>query len=124
MMLPKRKLDKLGVSHRHSRKQEARIAVSVGGKTVVGSGAGREKGDVRKRGIVRIEAKTTQRKSFSVTRKLIEKIEDEATGCGELPAIAIDFIDENGAVEKSAYVIPSYALEDLIRQLDEHAPST
>ena len=116
MSLPPSRKTRMSRSHEHSPKQEARIAKSVRGRPVAGSGAGWEKGDVRKEGFVRIEAKTTLKKSFAVSRKLIEKIEDEATGCAEMPAIALDFLNPDGTVDKAVYIVPAYALEEIIRR--------
>lgn len=116
MALPPRKEDRArSVAARHAPKMERRIAQTVEGRLVKGSGCGWEKGDARKTGICRIEAKATERKSFSVTREMVEKIESAALGAGELPAIAIDFVDSRGNVTHSCYVVPKYAVEDLLR---------
>ena len=100
------------VSHIRAPKQEAELAKRLEGHKVPGSGAGSQKGDVKKAfGIFRVEAKTTKNKSFSVSRKMIEKIEEAALTTNELPVIIIEFIDEYGNPEKEIAVLPTYALE-------------
>lgn len=100
-----------GVSHRRSKLQEREIAERVQGKITPGSGNQREKGDVRVKGILRIECKTTQCKSFSITRDMISKIEDAALPHGEIPAIVVEFIDADGNPLKEVAVVPTYVLE-------------
>jgi hypothetical protein len=70
-----------------------------------------EKGDVRIPNVMRIEAKTTKHKSFSVTMEMIEKIEDAALPATEIPAIVIEFHDGTGRKLKEVAVVPVYALE-------------
>ena len=48
---------------------------------------------------MRIEAKTTKNKSFSVTRDMIRKIEDAALTNNEIPVMVIEFINEQGKPE-------------------------
>lgn len=115
MLLPKRKKDSfLSPSHEYAPKQEVEIARRVGGNIVLGSGCGYEKGDVQLKGIARIEAKCTKNKSFSITRKLVEKIEGEALQSGEIPAFQIDFLTD-GKAEHQIAVIPVWALELLLQ---------
>lgn len=98
--------------YKRSLKQEEELAARGRTRRVVASGAGPEKGDVKKyAGVWRIEAKTTSRKSFSVTRDMISKIEDAALPHGEMPAIVIEFLDKNGKPECEVCVVPSYALD-------------
>jgi len=104
-----------GVSHRYSKVQEKRLAIRVNGRGVHRSGAGDEKGDVRVRGVLRIEAKTTKNKSFSVTREMIEKIEMAAATTGELPFLVIEFIDDTGRSLKEVAVCPTWVI-DSVRQ--------
>lgn len=75
---------------------EKKLAKAVGGYRTSGSGNKREKGDVRLRGVVRIEHKATQNKSFSVTREMLQKIELAARGCDEIPILVVEFLDERG----------------------------
>lgn len=101
-------------SHRRAPKQEKELARRLGGRTTVASGSKVEKGDVRLRGVVRIEAKTTKNKSFSVTRDMVRKIEEAAVSCDELPVIVIEFNDGNGKREMELAVMPMYALASLL----------
>jgi Holliday junction resolvase len=110
------KADRLrSASHVRSKSQEPEIAKRLGGRTVKGSGSGDEKGDVRVDKIVRIEAKTTKNKSFSVTRDMVAKIENAALGAGELPAIIIEFNDDGKKVAELA-VVPLWALETIAKK--------
>jgi hypothetical protein len=94
-------------AHVRSRSQESETAKRVNGKLTKASGAQAEKGDVRLKGFVRIEAKTTAHSSFSVTKEMVEKIENAAAGAGEIPVIVIEL--ELGAVKVA--VMPDWALE-------------
>lgn len=96
-----------------SAKQEKELAVRGRGKEVYRSGAGGfSKADVQEyNGIYTVEAKTTQRKSFSVTRDMITKIENAATARDELPAIIVEFLDEEGKPTHEVAVVPTYALD-------------
>lgn len=104
-------------SHRRAPKMEKQLARRTGGKLVPGSGSGYQKGDVRVKGVARIEAKTTKNKSFSVTRKMIGKIEEAALPNGELPVMVVEFIDEVGNPEMEVVVTPSYVIDELIGRL-------
>lgn len=108
LAVPKRQ--RVGVSHHRSRSQEKELAYRVGGKTTPASGALDVKGDVRVKGVMRIEAKTTQHKSFSLTREMLRKIEDAGLASGELPAMEIEFHDKGKPVYRVA-VVPVYVLE-------------
>ena len=104
-------------SHRRAPKQEKELSKRLKGHLVPGSGSGPQKGDVRVRGVVRVEAKTTKNKSFSVTRKMIDTITDAGIGHGELPAMVIEFLDGDGHPETEVAVIPMWALEMLINRV-------
>ncbi len=102
-------------SHRRAPKMEKELAARGNCYTVPGSGAGHQKGDVKKyRGVLRIEAKTTKNKSFSVTRAMIRKIEDAALTNNELPAIVVEFLGPIGKPEVEVAVVPLYVLDHLI----------
>lgn len=101
-------------AYRHSKKQEKSLASRLKGSLVPGSGSGLVKGDVRVQGVIRVEAKATSYRSFSVTLDMIDKIESAAASGGELPVIAIDFIGEDGKVIKQVCVCPSYVLDALV----------
>lgn len=110
--LPKRMLGQ-HASVKRSKVQEAETAKRIGGAVTRASGAGAfEKGDVRVKGLVRVEAKTTKRASYSVTPELIEKIEAQALQAGELPAALIEIGNEGNA--KACYVMPVWAVEMLL----------
>lgn len=102
------------LSHKRSPKQEKALAKRGQGRVTPASGASYQKGDVKKyNGILRIEAKTTKAKSFSVTREMVKKIEDAALPNGELPAIVVEFLGETGKPEMEVLVVPSYVLDDI-----------
>lgn len=101
-------------SYRRSRKQEKELATRLGGSKTLASGSKGEKGDVRVRGVLRIEAKTTKHKSFSVTLDMIRQIEDAALASDEIPCIVIEFNDGAGKRVKEVAVVPTYVLDDLV----------
>lgn len=112
LVLPKR-LRGQHQSVKRSKKQESEIAARTGGSVTKGSGSGDfEKGDVRVKGVVRIEAKTTQAASFRVTEEIIEKITSQALQAGEIPAMEIE-INNTGKKQRVA-VIPTWALDILV----------
>lgn len=119
---PKR-LQQIGATpaHDRSRKQEKEVARRIGGNTTLASGALAEKGDVRLKGVARIECKTTMNKSFSVTREMVEKIENAALSAGELPALVIEFLSPKGGVQSSVAVVPVWVLTDLINTVKDKA---
>lgn len=100
--------------HRRARQMEEELAKETGGKLTPGSGNGNVKGDIQNAyGCIRIEAKTTKNKSFSVTRDMVRKIEDAALPNGELPAIVVEFMDIEGKPEMSIAVVPTYLLQGI-----------
>lgn len=103
----------LSNSHRRSKKQEKEIAKKIGGVLTPASGAGTIKGDVRLKGVCRIEAKTTKNKSFSVTLDMIQKIEDAAVGAAELPVLIVEFTDGHGRKLAEVAVCPTYVLDSI-----------
>jgi hypothetical protein len=103
------------VAQGHAPRQEKALAERVNGKTIPASGALDEKGDVRIAGFLRIEAKCTARKSFSITQDMLSKIENAAIGEGEIPMIVVDFLTDTGAVKNTVCVVPDYVL-DLLRR--------
>lgn len=114
--VPKRLGSHLSASHRRSPVQEQETADRLGGRVTKASGSGLfEKGDVRVKGLARVECKTTKNSSFSVTDKIIDKIENQALAAGEIPVIEIDI--RNG--ERGVYVLPKWALEGLIREAQQ-----
>jgi hypothetical protein len=117
-MFPKSPSGTQCVAKNRSRQQEKSIAIRLGGKTTKASGSKSEKGDVRLRKILRLEAKTTTKKSFSITQEMLDKIEDTAISSGEMPVIEIEFIDDTGKPLRSVCVVPTYVL-DMIKYAGE-----
>jgi hypothetical protein len=79
------------MSNRRSTKQEAQIAKDVGGKRQTASGAlPYDKLDVLSQEFL-IEAKYTDRASYSVNKKQMAMYEMEARKVGRLPALVVDF---------------------------------
>jgi hypothetical protein len=93
-----------------SKPQEEELACLFGGRVTKGSGNKNEKGDVRVSRFIRIEAKCTSNKSFSITREMIKKIEDAALGGGEVPTIIVEFLGPNGAPQTSVAIVPLWAI--------------
>ncbi len=101
-----------------SRKHEKETAKRLKGRQIVGSGCGPKKGDVYKKGVARIECKTTQNKSFSVTKEMVEKITSAAVASDELPVILVEFLDKNAKREMEVAVVP---FDQLLLLLNEKA---
>lgn len=105
----------VALAARRSPKQEKELAARMGGQRTPQSGAGMIKGDVKCRGVARIEAKATQKASFSITQAMLKKIEDQAMAAGEVPAIVVEFLNAAGKPKGSVAVIPVWALEMLLK---------
>lgn len=99
-------------SHVRANKQEKEIAKRLNGKCTPASGAGSVKGDVRVKGLVRVEAKTTKNKSFPVTLALVHKIEQAALEGNEIPVLVVGFNDEFGNPLGEVCVIPVWVLNE------------
>jgi hypothetical protein len=110
---------KQSVAYRKSPSLEKKLAKRAGGYVTVGSGNKNEKGDVRKRGIARLEHKATQKKSFSITRDMLDKITNAAIGHDEVPAVIVEFLDDKGSTTYEVAVIPT---QDLLDLLDDGTP--
>lgn len=112
---------KLNASQRRSKRQEEEAATRLGGRVTKQSGGGIfEKGDVRVTGLLRLEAKTTKHKSFSVTEAMIAKIETQSMTCGEVPVMEIEI----GGGTSRVYVVPTWALDGLITELKGYRDGT
>lgn len=98
-------------SHVRSKRQEKELAKRTKGRVTPGSGNGSVKGDVRVKGLMRIEAKTTKHRSFSVSLDMVEKLENAALPDGELPVLVIEFNNGKGKKIKELLVVPSYVLD-------------
>jgi hypothetical protein len=118
LRLPKRK--NISASHHRAPKQEKEAARRLGGRLTAGSGNQTEKGDVRVKGKLRLECKTTKHSSFSITLAMAKKIEDAALLSGEAPGFEIELTDPKGKRMKVA-VVPSYILDMLALDV-ERAP--
>lgn len=103
----------LSNSHKRAKKQEKSWASRTGGKLTPASGARDVKGDVRVKGVLRLENKTTQNKSFSVTLDMVRKIEAAAASGGEVPAIVVEFNDGFGKPICEVAIVPTYVLDDI-----------
>lgn len=111
---------KLNASQRRSKDQERELAALLGGRVTKASGAGDfEKGDVRVKGVLRVEAKTTKHRSFSVTSEMLDKIEQQAVVAGELPVMHIEI--EGGA--RAVFVMPQWAFEQLLAAGTQRTPT-
>ncbi len=115
-VLPTPKRLRIGPSHRRSKAQERESAERFGGHVTRGSGSGREKADVRVRGIVRIESKTTKHRSFSVTTAMIDKLEAGTFGSGEVPVIEVEL--ELG--RRRVFVVPDWAMDQMVDAIKQH----
>jgi hypothetical protein len=96
-------------NQRKGRAHEAASVKTLGGRAVRGSGAGREKGDVRRVNVYRLECKTTKNRSYSLTREMIEKVEASVpAGSSEIPFMEIR-VDDQSAMPKTCFVFPAWA---------------
>lgn len=78
-----------------SRRQERRLAKTLDGKPTAASGAfWSHKGDVRSEDFL-VEAKTTEKASYSLKKEIWEKIRREALLDGRMPVLAIQIQDRN-----------------------------
>ena len=78
---------------RHSVRQERNLAVELNGKVTSGSGNKQDKADVKIPKLARIEAKATEKKSFSVTREMVDKLR-KAKQTDEIPFLQIDLLGD------------------------------
>lgn len=111
-VLPKR-LQGQTPSHARAKQQEKETALRFGGRVTKASGALNEKGDVRVKGVTRIENKTTKHDSFSVSVELVEKLENSVAGSDEVPIMQVEL--RGGSVK--FVVIPDLYLDDIIQAL-------
>ena len=111
LRIPKDRQGALTPSHSRAKEQELEAAQRF---LVKGSGNGDTKGDVRLKRIVRLECKTTKRKSYAITRELVEKIEASALATGEAPAFEIEFCTPQGKKIMSCLVMPTWVLSEYI----------
>ena len=114
--LPKRLREAVSSSHKRAPKQEKETAKRIGGSLTKGSGNQYEKGDVRVRGVARVENKTTKHASFSVTVEHLDKLDRAVLGTKEIPFMAIELM--GGA--RSFVVIPDIYFEDVIEAIRKY----
>jgi hypothetical protein len=100
-------------SHARAKVQEKETANRTGGQTTARSGAGLIKGDVRIKGVARIENKTTKYKSYSVTTEIVDKLLNAVAGSNEIPMMQIEI---NGGTHKFL-ILPDLYLEDIIEAI-------
>lgn len=78
-----------------SQKQERSFAKKIGGRSVPASGAfWSRKGDVRSDDLL-VEAKMTDKASFSIKKSIWEKIRREALLDGRIPVLAVQIQNRN-----------------------------
>lgn len=113
LRVPKR-LQEHGKSaaHKRSSSQEKEVAARTGSRLTAGSGNQSVKGDCRKRGVLRIECKTTSAKSFSVTLEMLDKLEAAATVAGERPVLVVEFL-RGGKPWRSVCIVDDSLLDEL-----------
>jgi hypothetical protein len=93
---------------KRSRQQERDIAQDIGGQAQKGSGAcSGSKGDVRKPGQYRIEAKLTQSNQYILKLDTLRKIQGECTDL-ERPALAVEFVERSSGRRKAYWVVLPY----------------
>jgi len=104
-LAPGRRKHKFKKNKKRSLQQEVDIMDELGGRTQPGSGnqAG-AKGDGRKKGELRVEAKFTEANSYSLVLDDLYKIAGEAT-FGELPLFVIDFLEPGKRSLKDRFAV-------------------
>lgn len=113
LRIPKRLSRQYNAQNR-SPLQESELASRLKGRVTKGSGNKDEKGDVRVKGVLRLEAKCTESSSFRVTYDMVQKIEDAALGSAEMPVLLVEFMQNQGRAKKEVCVVPKYFLDTVI----------
>lgn len=106
----------LSNSHKRAVKQEKQTAERFHGYGTPASGSREVKGDVRVRGKIRVECKTTKNKSFSITLAMVQAIEQAALTGGELPVLLVEYNDGHGKKLAEVAVIPSYLIDEFLER--------
>lgn len=106
---PKR-LKGMSPSHARARAQEKEVAAQIGGTLVRGSGSGYMKGDVRLTGKLRVECKTTAHASFSVSAKLLDKMDASVFGANEIPVMVVELLGG----KRKFVVLPAEHLDGIL----------
>ena len=99
-----------------SSRQEGWNAKRVKGKVTSNSGAGDEKADVRIKGILRDENKTTRGRSFVLKLAELQKVAGEAED-GEIPVLTVSFEDN---LRQQYRVIPDDWFQELLELYKEN----
>jgi len=100
---------------RQGRLAEVKVAKRLGGRLTVGSGAlDGDKGDIEV-GDFLIESKTAMTSSIGIQKQWLLKIYQEALEKNKQPALAINFVDENGNSERRErwIAIPEAVFQEL-----------
>ncbi len=103
-------------AHVRAPRQEKEAAELIRGRTTPGSGAGHQKGDARRRKLVRVECKATTNASFRVTEEVIQKLQAAVFGADEVPVIEVE-INVGKKNWNRFYVVPDVAMDDLLERL-------
>lgn len=106
---------------KRSKEQEKEIAEELGAWTQPGSGnKAYAKGDVRKKGKFRVEAKYTGAESYSLQHQDIEKIMAECTGL-EKGVLVVDFVDKITLRTKDRFAVIHFGdLKELLDGAGQH----
>lgn len=92
-------------NRRRSKEQEQDLAEELGARVQPNSGAMTgSKGDVRKKGVFRLEAKFTHAESFSLQLDDLHKIAGECAGF-EKPLVVIDFVEQGTSKLKDRFAV-------------------
>jgi hypothetical protein len=110
-----------GKNPRHGDKAEKRTAKRLGGQLTPASGAllG-AKGDIQLPGVL-MENKATSKGSMSLKLDWLLKITQEALEKRKTPALAIQFVTENGEPIRGGnwVMVPEYTYNELKEHFDE-----
>ena len=90
-------------TRKRSDRQEGFNARKVSGQVTANSGAGADKGDIKVRGLLREEDKTTRHSSFSLKLDDLRKVAAAAEG-DEIPIMRISFEDD---LRRQFVVVPA-----------------
>lgn len=91
-----------------SRKRELQVAKDIGGRRQPGSGSTPfAKGDVRKKGDLRVELKDCYSNTFGLTIPVLDKIRSECSP-GEQPALVVTFREKHTHQERESWVVIPY----------------
>jgi hypothetical protein len=109
--------NKLGSAYKRAPKQEKETVKRLGGRAIPASGSRFRKADAELPNVARIECKATKHDSFSVTKKMMQTVEDAGLLEGQVPVIQIEFVDNDSNVEYACYVIKRKDMEHILGRL-------